>query len=317
MKRFSNILFLVDDELDDTQALAQAVELAKSNQAQLTVVAVIDVSERDFRVLERDQRRLVEAMIAIRREDVENLVDACPSDGLEIKTEILIGKTYLEVIRNVIWAGRDLVIKSAEYLGSSPQALASTDMKLLRKCPCPVWEIRPSQQVYRVIIAALDYQQGDAGAAALNRQLLEMSASLALANFAELHVVHAWQLPHESFLRSPRSGLAKQEVNAMVAKEEQQRRAWLTALIEECCGAQGTPVSDFVNPVVHLPEGNPSRIIPRLADELGAELVVLGTVARTGIPGVLIGNTAETILRQISCSVLTVKPKGFKSPVQA
>jgi len=42
----------------------------------------------------------------------------------------------------------------------------------------------------------------------------------------------------------------------------------------------------------------------------------MGTVARTGIPGLIIGNTAETVFSQVSCSILTIKPAGFKSPVK-
>jgi nucleotide-binding universal stress UspA family protein len=48
---------------------------------------------------------------------------------------------------------------------------------------------------------------------------------------------------------------------------------------------------------------------------LNVDLVVMGTVARAGIPGFFMGNTAESILNQIDCSVLTVKPPGFVSPV--
>lgn len=46
-----------------------------------------------------------------------------------------------------------------------------------------------------------------------------------------------------------------------------------------------------------------------------ADLVVMGTVARTGVAGLIIGNTAEAILEQVNCSVLAIKPAGFKSPV--
>jgi nucleotide-binding universal stress UspA family protein len=49
--------------------------------------------------------------------------------------------------------------------------------------------------------------------------------------------------------------------------------------------------------------------------KLQADIVVMGTVARTGISGLIIGNTAETILNQLTCSVLAVKPSGFKTPV--
>jgi nucleotide-binding universal stress UspA family protein len=45
------------------------------------------------------------------------------------------------------------------------------------------------------------------------------------------------------------------------------------------------------------------------------DLIIMGTVARTGIPGFLMGNTAETILNRIECSVLAIKPAGFVTPV--
>lgn len=38
-------------------------------------------------------------------------------------------------------------------------------------------------------------------------------------------------------------------------------------------------------------------------------------VARTGIPGFVMGNTADTILKQIDCAVLATKPPGFATPV--
>jgi len=41
----------------------------------------------------------------------------------------------------------------------------------------------------------------------------------------------------------------------------------------------------------------------------------MGTVARTGLPGLLIGNTAEKILNRVTASVLAVKPEGFVSPL--
>ena len=42
----------------------------------------------------------------------------------------------------------------------------------------------------------------------------------------------------------------------------------------------------------------------------------MGTVARTGIPGYLISNTAEKILTEINCSILAVKPESFSTPVK-
>ena len=77
----------------------------------------------------------------------------------------------------------------------------------------------------------------------------------------------------------------------------------------------GEEIYESIHPNTHLSKGDARNVIPELAQELHADLVVMGTVARTGIPGLLIGNTAESILDQLDCSVLAVKPPGFVSPV--
>ena len=66
---------------------------------------------------------------------------------------------------------------------------------------------------------------------------------------------------------------------------------------------------------IHLVKGEAALVIPKLAHEKQVDLIVMGTVCRTGIAGFFIGNTAEKILQDVDCSVLTVKPEGFVSPV--
>jgi nucleotide-binding universal stress UspA family protein len=65
-----------------------------------------------------------------------------------------------------------------------------------------------------------------------------------------------------------------------------------------------------------LIKGQAEDVIPDLAESFEADLVVIGTVGRTGIPGLLIGNTAEEILNSVDCSVVTLKPEGFETPIQ-
>ncbi len=45
------------------------------------------------------------------------------------------------------------------------------------------------------------------------------------------------------------------------------------------------------------------------------DLVVLATVSRTGIAGLLLGNTAERLLPRLDTSLLIVKPADFVCPV--
>jgi nucleotide-binding universal stress UspA family protein len=77
----------------------------------------------------------------------------------------------------------------------------------------------------------------------------------------------------------------------------------------------GTEAYEYLAPRIHLLRGEAKKEIPALVRDLNADLVVMGTVARTGISGFIIGNTAEAILDQMQCSVLAIKPPGFVSPV--
>ncbi len=317
MKRFSDIVFVASSGADDSAAFSQAVALANNNQAKFTVVGLVDALGKQKTGADSLARRLMDAMVEQRGQDLQALVDSASTTGPKIEVKVLIGKGFIEIIREVLRHKRDLVIKCVENTEEAGnQIFGSTDMKLMRKCPCPLWLIKSTQQQgFREILAAVDYDLEDGQMDALNGQILEMATSLAVSEFAELHVVHAWRLAHESVLRSPRLGLSSDEVDAMAQEEEGTRGRWLESLMNKHCAAQGNEAVDYVKPESHLIKGIASHVVPALAIELGVELIVMGTVGRTGIPGLLIGNTAETILSQIDCSVLTVKPAGFVSPV--
>ena len=72
----------------------------------------------------------------------------------------------------------------------------------------------------------------------------------------------------------------------------------------------------YLNSEQHFVNGVPREIIPQFANSNNTDLLVLGTVARTGIPGLFMGNTAENILNRLRCSVLAIKPPGFETPVE-
>jgi len=62
-------------------------------------------------------------------------------------------------------------------------------------------------------------------------------------------------------------------------------------------------------------KGDASVVITDLAAKKRVDLIVMGTVCRNGMAGFFIGNNAENVLQQVDCSMLTVKPESFVSPV--
>jgi len=319
MKRFKDILCVVEAGEACEPALERAVTLAENNHASLTVV---DVTERVVTGIGKPEggptsADLQAAMVGVQAQVLEILVNPYRK-RIKIKTKVLVGTPFLEIIREVLRNGRDLVIKIPETQDWLDRLFGSDDMHLLRKCPCPVWLIKPqAPKAYRCILAAVDV--GDDYPPAelesrrmLNRRILEIASSLALADFAELHVVHAWYAVGESTMRMR---TPEEQVTDYVEQVGRHHAASLNAFLHDVASSQGQDALDFLKPRTHLVKGWARKEIPALAKRIEADLIVMGTVARTGVPGFIMGNTAETILNQIDCSVLAIKPPGFITPV--
>lgn len=322
MKQFKRILCLAIDVGSSKPALERAVTLAENNQARLTIAGF--APQMPSRGMPPDPGPRSNSSEAAAEDELRQglrEITAAYGDRIDIEIEILRGVPFLEIIRDVLRNGRDLVIKVAEPGGLRDRLFGSGDMHLLRKCPCPLWLIKAKTPTsYRQVIAAIDvsdeYPEAEIPIRrALNHDVLRLASSVALADSAELHVVSAWEAMGEStlggaFVKTPVSRLS-----AYVEEVRQRHQRNLDRLIEEANHDLDKGSREYLKLQLHLVKGRPRRVIPAIAHRLEADLVVMGTVARTGVPGLLMGNTAETILNQIDSSVLAVKPAGFVTPV--
>jgi nucleotide-binding universal stress UspA family protein len=161
---------------------------------------------------------------------------------------------------------------------------------------------------FRRILAAVNAATLNPVEKALNTKILELATSLAEREAAEVHVVHCWTIQGDMILTA-RGRLPKSELSEYRRRTRRRNLESLDALLRPFLES-GHEIEK------HMHKGDPGTLIPRIAEELRADLVVMGTVARTGIEGVFIGNTAEHVLQRIGRSVLAVKPDGFVSPVR-
>ena len=322
MKRFKNILCIVNTDMQDTAAVEQAVKLAEINQASLTIVDVIDEVPPNTTLFERTMSSidLQAEIIAEHNDRLQTLVlPYCKKN--DIKTKVLTGILFLEVIYEVLRNEHDLVFKTTDSGELLNRVFGSDDMHLLRKCPCPVWLVKPdSPKTYQNILAAVDVDDDHPSEELhtrhlLNQQILQLASSLALSEGADLHIVHAWQAMLEGALRGAFIARPEEEVASYVEEVKQQHIQNMDALMSETIETLGQDTLEYIKPKNHLLKGDPRKTIPALTKEIKADLVVMGTVARTGLSGFFMGNTAETILNQLNCSVLAIKPPGFVTPV--
>lgn len=311
MKRFKNILYVADRPLP-SPTFDRALELAQANQAQLTVMDVVEPMiwsaenqarfGTDLTNILRDRRQ--QELIAL----TEPHDQADPQNTPLIRTQVAVGTPFLEIIRATLRNRFDLVIKSAERpQGFLRSTLGPNDQHLVRKCPCPVWIDREDRgRPYRKILAAVDpLGEQDVG---LARTVMDLATSFSAWEGSEIHVAHAWRLPGETTLQGGRFRVPDIDLQQMLQEQENRHARALGELL----GDYNLSVADQR---VHFVKDTATALITRLAQQLPADLIVMGTVGRTGIPGFFIGNTAEAVLQVTDLPVLTVKPTDFVSPV--
>ena len=297
MKRFTNILVVFDDAIGAEDALEQAVSLARDNAARLTVTVVLRGSESSPQRVDETKKRLQRLSLGVQHAGVS-----------EVDTLVLTGTPFLEIIRQVIRAEHDLVFACAEPDNVLKQIFfGSTATHLVRKCPCPVWIVKPTQPVpYKRILVAVDPQIATSEDQ-INTLIMELATSLASRDHAVLHIMHAWDVDGKD-LDTIRSETTTELREAILERHRDKHLLAVNNLLSRY------PTSEFDHRV-HMPKGRPEQAISRLVRQEQIDLIVMGSVTRVGIPGYFIGDTAETVLGSERCSILTVKPNGFKTPV--
>ena len=310
MQRFKNILAHVSLELDEHPALTRAARLAKQNDAKLTAISVINEHPTQAHAVLRSLH-LEEKLGLIEqdhRDQLDKLVQPILASGLDVETAVATGSTFVEVIRTALRNKHDLVIKTVSTEGIFQRTFfGSTDMHLLRKCPAPLWLLKPGEpETFRRLLVAIDPNNEHAIKHQLGMDLLKIGTSLAEGDGAELMIVHAWR--------------AYEEANLKRHLEARQFDEYLHTWSQESSNRMWRFLTPFKQSLssdcIHLVNGEPGFVIPKFAKDHDVDLVVMGTLGRLSERGMFIGDTAERILNRLECSVLALKPAGFVSPVQ-
>jgi len=323
MPTFKNILCVVGTDEASKQALQHAVTVAEVQRAELTLVSVIEDLPQKLE-LQDDfiaGEKIINSLIAERRQYLKDMIASLDGSSA-IQQKVLTGTAFISIIHEVLLHKYDLVIKVAHNKSRLQNLFGSLDMHLLRKCPVPLWLIKQAApRINRRILAAVDvndfYPENEMKIRqGLNRLTLDIATAVAKYEQAELYVVSVWEAMAEDFMRAGVVAPTEGSVDSYVDSVNRRYRTNMHELMTEAgvSGSKSKMPSTMVQSV--LLKGEPRKKIPEFAEEINADLVVMGTVARTGISGLIMGNTAETILNELQCSVLAVKPPGFISPVK-
>lgn len=298
MRRFTR--FLVSAAESDNSAVTYAARLAAASGASVTITNALEPLPAAVEQLPQgwDVRQLV-------RSWNEGLVKRAAARarrlGVSAETLLLDGSPGDALVREVERGGYDLLVVSAPRNGIVNSTL-STAARLVRESPCPVLVVRSSRRrsAPRILVGVDVHVLRDRNVDAFSERLLESALWFAQHLGGKVQVLHAWRSYGEGPMRwagIPSAAIAR--YHAAAKKEAYNELEKVVA-----------PFSDQIaRSDLHVTMGDPRQVIPPFAKAKRVDLLVIGTVARSGIAGRALGNTAEVLLARLPCSMLVIRPE--------
>ena len=308
MMDYQKLLVVVDPTTEEQAALARAVELAIESQAEITVfLSIFDFSYEMTSILSGQEREAMrEGVVNQRKAWLSDIVKPYQKDGIVINLEVIWhNRPFESIIKFAIDGNFDLIVKSThEHDKLKSVIFTPTDWHLMRKAPVPVLLVKEHDwPVAGKIVCAVNFSAEDDANESLNGKIIAHAIKLAKQFDAQVHLVNGYPgTPVNLAIELPDFDAHTYSETIRLQHEER---------INYLANAYGIAVENC-----HVKEGLPEDVIPDLATKLDAELVILGTIGRTGLSAALIGNTAEHVIDSINCDLLAIKPDGYKSPLE-
>lgn len=308
MSLYNNVLVVLDPTTDHQKALDRALELARRQGCKLTAfVSVYEFSYEMTTMLSGDEREsMKQAVIKDRELWINGYLQAPREQGLALDIKVVWhNRPFEAVVKAVLEDHYDLVIKGThDHDVLKSMIFTPTDWHILRKCPCPVLLVKehdwPEQGN---IIAAVNAASEKEHHQSLNHAVIVKAKQMAELLNAQVHLVNAYPgTPVNIAIEIPEFN--PQEYNDTLHRHHQ-----------DAVLVMGKSY-DITAENCHDLEGMPEDVIPKLAKKLDAEMVIIGTIGRTGLSAAIIGNTAEHVIDRLDCDVLALKPENFICPLE-
>lgn len=310
MLKYQNILVYVDSTQEAQPALARAAKvIEKQKSGNITLfLSCYDLSYEMTSLSSAEERDAMQQLVITENRNwLLSLSRPYKEMGIQITEKIVwhnrpFQATILEVIENKC----DILIKGT-YPHSKLSAIffTPTDWNLLRKCPCPVLLVKEhSWQSNGNILCAMDCKSPeDDKEYSLNQQIVNEATHLADLLNGNVHLVNAYPSPPINIM------LELPEFDPIEYGETLKNSH--TQNLFDYAEKYNIPTEN-----THLGQGLPEDVISNVAEKIDAELVILGTVGRSGLAGMLLGQTAEQVIDNLQCDLLAIKPDGFECPIK-
>ncbi|CAI8179946.1 MAG: Universal stress protein E [Glaciecola sp. HTCC2999] len=303
MLDINSVLVVIEPNQVQQPALSRGIDLVNRTGAKLMVLLSVYHPSYDLTTMlsthEREEFRA--EYIADQYQALSNLMSNYSLPEQTITAINWHKRVYDSIVETAKDESADIIIKSTKH-DAVVTSLVFTplDWHLMRKSPIPVLLVKNNDwPTYDDILTAVNTGDEDLTHTDLNDKLTSTAEDFAKLFSSNLHLVNAY--PRISFpITSPSYVFNSLNVAIKNHHKQAMNRFGLRHRID--------------NNNLYVKEGLPEKVIPNVASNIDADLLIIGSGSKSSLTGFTLGNTAEHLMNNIECDVLTIKPDGFVSP---
>lgn len=292
----TNMLVASDLSEQSASALKRAAQLAQDLGAHIELLHVIEESVIDFLFAKKKDAFPRGELVEAATKQLQDHAGKEIPPGVTYRCRVETGKPFLTIIRTARRLEAGLIVVAAHGRHSLEDLfIGTTAEKVVRKGGMPVLVVKTVPRTpYRRLLVPTDFSPA-------SRQAL--STALSLAPDAAVDLLHVYTLWGDGYLTT--SAVRDRELdryhNEMRSRASEAMTDWLGDV-------------DVKDRRIrhHVRHGRPGTLVPKVAKELAADLVAMGTTGSSGLSSVLLGSVAEHALWRVPCDLLTVRPAGFR-----
>lgn len=312
--KIKRILLPIAPEQELNERFHLIFDFANQHQCLVTLFSVIDdlTAVRVARYHDLNASEILIEAINHQQDHLNKLINNLTPQypAIHFSSDVESGIAFQKIIQKSIIGDYELI--ATDYNRGQKFQMAqfgSTTRHLMRKSALPVWTVAPHEkEKVQKIVAAVDVSNESDVNYGLNNSIIDLAFQYSQSYSADLYIFHAWQLAGEGFFNIF-GGQTKDQLAQWALEEQEERKKRIEYLVDNF-------IIQNKYPKIVMQEGYAQDLIPEFIKKHNIDLLVMGTLSRTGIKGFIIGNTAESMLDAVHCSVITLKPKGFVTPVE-
>lgn len=306
MPNISSILAVIEPDIHPFEVAERAAWLARSYDANIRLL-LCDADSGPLQpgwYLSNEAKEIGAQISAAQNAFIDDIADNIRATGIVVETDILEERPMADgIIRMVVEQNAGILVKGTQHHSNADRAVfVDTDWQLVRQCPCPLYLVKPNEVRDKpVIIAAVDPTHDHDKPAVLDQLIVDAALTLAKKTQGDVHLLHTYQRLTGVGRAASRSF---KPLKIPMEKIDQRIQSEHRSKLDALAAANDIPAEN-----VHQLPGRTRDLLPTFARAEGADLVVMGALARWSLKRAIIGSTAERVLDFLPCDVLIVRPE--------